>query len=236
MQVNQDSVPSTHLPRDLSQRAHRRLIGILGILLPALLYVVAGLRPTAPLPRWGPLASVSAYYYTGAVGILVGVLFALSLFLFTYPGYEGVIADRLIGRLGGTAALGVALFPTAAPDGLSEPPWWNPAFGVVHYVSAVLLFLAFILFSVWLFRKSSVPRGQQRPPDKRIRDAVCLSCGLVMIGAVLWAASSLVTHARIFAPEAVAIVAFAVSWLVKGEAYEPVLAAIRHVRARKALR
>jgi hypothetical protein len=54
------------------------------------------------------------------------VLFVLSLFLFTYPGYEHVIADRVIGCVGGAAALGVALFPTTAPEGLSAPPWWNP--------------------------------------------------------------------------------------------------------------
>jgi hypothetical protein len=113
----------TAVPRDLSQQTHRRLIGVLGFLLPILLYLVAGLRPTAPLPRWTFLDSVSAYYYTGAVAILVGVLFALSLFLFSYPGYENVIADRVVGRVGGAAALGVALCPTTAPEGLSPPPW-----------------------------------------------------------------------------------------------------------------
>ena len=82
----------------LSQQAHRRLIGILGLLLPLLLYVFAGLRHTVGLPAWTPLNSISAYYYTGAVAIFVGVLFALALFLLTYPGYKGVIADRQIGR------------------------------------------------------------------------------------------------------------------------------------------
>ena len=212
-----------HVPRDLSQRAHRRLIGYLGLSLPALLYAVAGLRPTDALPRWQLLPSVSAYYYTGAVGIFVGVLFALSLFLLTYRGYKGVIADRLVGLLGGAAALGVALFPTAAPDGLSEPTWWTPALRIVHYVSAVLLFVSFILFSTWLFRKSNIPKRRDRPVEKRRRDAVCLLCGLVMIVCVLWAASTSVTNAPIFLPESVAIVAFAISWLVKGEAYQPVL-------------
>jgi hypothetical protein len=215
------------VPQDLSQQAHRRLIGVLGLLLPVLLYAVAGLRPTDGLPRWRLLPSVSAYYYTGAVGIFVGVLFALSLFLFTYQGYKGVLADRLVGWLGGTAALGVALFPTAAPDGLPEPTWWTPRLRVVHYLSAVLLFVAFILFAMWLFRKSNVPKGRDRPPDKRRRDAVCLLCGLTMIGCVLWAASSLRTEAPIFLPEALAIVAFAISWLVKGEAYQPLLTAMR---------
>ena len=216
-------------PRDLSQQAHRRLIGVLGFFLPILLYFVAALRPTAPLPRWTPLDSVSAYYYTGAVAILVGVLSALSVFLWSYPGYEKAIADRFVGRVAAVAAVGVAVFPTTAPEGVSPPPWWNPALRTIHYISAVILFLSFILFAVWLFRKSDVPKGQKRPPDKRWRDCICLTCGLVMIGSVLWAASSLITHAPIVIPEAIAIFAFAISWLVKGEAYQPVLSRIRKV-------
>lgn len=218
-------------PADFSQRNHRRLIGTLGLVLPILLYLVAGLRPTAPLERWRVLDSVSAYYYTGAVAIFVGVLFALSLFLFTYPGYKGVIADRLVGALGGIGALGVALFPTAAPGELTEPPWWSPTLRVVHYLSATVLFVSFILFAIWLFRKSELP-PDQRPPDKRRRDAVCLACGIVMILAVLWAGSAVFTDAPIFVPESIAIIAFAISWLVKGEAYAPVLRALRGVQAR----
>jgi len=224
------TAPARHPPRELSQQGHRRLIGVLGMLLPVLLYLLAGLRPTEGLPRWEVLDSVSAYYYTGAVGVFTGILFALALFLLTYPGYHGVLADRLVGWLGGTAALGVALFPTAAPGDLAEPTWWECWVRTAHYVSAALLFVSFILFAVWLFRKSNIPLRRDRPADKRWRDDICLACGLVMIGAVLWAASSLVTRRPIFLPEAIAIVAFAVSWLVKGEAYQPVLQAVRRMR------
>ena len=76
-------------PQDLSHRFHRSLIGYLGILLPVLLYGLAGLRPTTDLPRWETLNSISAYYHTGAVAVFVGVLFALALFLLTYRGYKG---------------------------------------------------------------------------------------------------------------------------------------------------
>jgi TRAP-type C4-dicarboxylate transport system permease large subunit len=102
-------------------------------------------------------------------------------------------------------------------------------------VSAVLLFIAFILFAIWLFRKSNVPNRRNRPLEKRMRDAVCLLCGLVMIVCVLWAASSMITDAPIFVPEALAIVAFAISWLTKGEAYQPVLNAIRRMSGNAAV-
>ena len=216
----------------LSQQAHRRLIGILGLLLPLLLYVFAGLRHTVGLPAWTPLNSISAYYYTGAVAIFVGVLFALALFLLTYPGYKGVIADRLLGLVGGTAGILVALFPTSAPDGLSAPTWWSPYMRTVHYLSAVVLFVVFILFAIWLFRKSNIPRRGDRPLEKRRRDDICLASGIIMIASVLWAASSMFTHAPIFIPESIAIIAFAVSWLTKGEVHKPVMQMVHNLQQR----
>jgi len=56
--------------------------------------------------------------------------------------------------------------------------------------------------------------------EKRWRDAIYLICGIAMILGVLWAASSLITNAPIFWPETVAIVAFAISWLVTWERLE----------------
>jgi heme A synthase len=217
------------LPDDLSLQAHRRIIGTLGVVMPVLVYLFAGLRPTAGLPAWDVLWSVSAYYYTGAVGVFVGLLFALSLFLFSYQGYKRVRADRVVGKVGGVAALGVALFPTAAPSGLSEPSWWSETTAVIHYVAAVVLFTAFILFAVWLFRRSDTPSRRDRPPDKRRRDGVCLACGLVMIACVVWAAVAKLVVAPIFWPESIAIVAFAISWLVKGEAHKPVVRAAENL-------
>jgi len=219
-------------PESLSQQAHRRLIGVLGLLLPVFIYVLAGLLPTVGLTRWKVLNSVSVYYYTGAVSVFVGVLFALALFLLTYPGYREVAADRVVGRVGGLAAIAVALFPTRAPAGQSAPSWWHPTMAVVHYVGAVVLFVSFILFAIWLFRKSNVPRRQDRPRDKRWRDDICLACGILMIVAVLWAASSMFTHAPIFVPESIAIAAFAVSWLTKGEAHKPVMQMVRRIQQR----
>jgi cytosine/uracil/thiamine/allantoin permease len=208
---------------DLSQLAHRRVIGLLGFFLPLAVWLLAGVRPTDALRRWSILPSVSEYYYTGAVALFVGVLFALSLFLLTYRGYSDTKADRIVGAFGGIAAVGVALFPTRAPSGLEPPAWWSSPLGTVHYVAAVCLFISFILFSIWLFRKSNIPLRCDRPPEKRRRDDVCLGCGLIMIGCILWAGSSLVTHAPIFLPEAIAIEAFAISWLVKGDAHGAVM-------------
>jgi hypothetical protein len=207
-------------PNELPLRAHRLLIGFLGLLLPLLVWLFAGGRPTEGLPRWALLDSVSAYYYTGGVSVFVGVVFALSLFLFTYPGYKGVLADRLVAFGGGLTALGVALFPTSAPRGATEPTWWTPAVGVIHYVSAISLFVSFFIFAFWLFRRSDVPKGGTRPTDKVVRDTVCLVCALAMIVCVIWAVVARVMGRGIFWPESFAIEAFAISWLTKGAVHE----------------
>jgi hypothetical protein len=226
--------PKRDPPVDLSLQAHRRIIGTLGLFLPALVYLFAGVRPTAGLPdNWDLLWSISAYYYTGGVGVFVGVLFALSLFLFSYQGYEGVWADRIVGKVGCFAALIVALFPTWPPAGLSAPSWWTNKVGVIHYLAAVVLFICFILFAVWLFRRSDTPNRRDRPPDKRRRDDICLGCGLVMIACVVWAGVGGIWDGPIFWPESIAIVAFAISWLVKGEAYKPVVRAAESLIGRR---
>jgi hypothetical protein len=240
MTISIDAAPSAEAPaqasdkskaHDLSHQAHRQLIGYLGILLPLVLFGLAGLRPTPGLQRWVPLESVSAYYYTGAVAAFVGILFALALFLFTYGGYKGYLADRIVGRIGAFCALGVAFFPTAAPGGLSEPSWWREITRTIHYVSASTLFLVFIVFSLWLFRKTGVPKGEPLPLGKRQRNRVYLICGLVMVVNVLWAGSSYFTGADIFWAEVFALWAFAVSWLVKGYAHRPVVEGVKRVLA-----
>ena len=69
-------------PDDLSGRAHRQVIGYLGLALPILLVQAERLRPNAPADQWTG-DSISAYYWTGAVALFAGLLAALSLFLLT---------------------------------------------------------------------------------------------------------------------------------------------------------
>lgn len=216
-------------PLDLSTRAHRQLIGYLGFLLPGLLYLLAGLRPTEELPAWRLLESVSAYYYTGAVSVFVGVLFGLALFLLTYQGYADSRVDRALGCIAGSCALLVALFPTRAPAGVSSPGWWTEGMLGIHNVAAGLLFTTFAAFSLWLFRKSRVPVGQPLPPGKRFRNRVYVVCGVVIVGCILWAGSAILWPHPVFWPEAIALWAFAVSWLVKGRAPETLASAAKRL-------
>jgi len=215
-------------PRSLTHLAHRQLIGWLGIMLPVLVVVISWLWPVQGVP-WKMQDSISAFYYTSATGVFVGSLFALAMFLLTYGGYEGDLADRVLGKIAGSAALGVAFFPTEVPGHFAALPWWLAWMGIAHYTFAVLLFLSFIAFALWIFRRTSVTQKESMPTEKRWRNRVFLACGVVMIVSVVWAAIALKAGKPIFLPEAIALVAFAISWLTKGRAHEPVVAVLRRV-------
>jgi len=200
---------------DRSGHLHRKFIGILGFLFPFLLLIVAKLRPTPGLP----LESVSAYYHSGAVVVFVGTLCALAVCFFTYKGYDNPAGrwDRRAAFVAGVAAAGVAFSPTGV-DGFN-PQWWTDSMGVVHYVSAIILFASFIVFSWFLFPKSNQPT-RAFPVHKRRRNLIYRVSALGIVLNVGWIVLARLQDSRapIFLPEVFALEFFAASWLVKGQA------------------
>jgi succinate dehydrogenase/fumarate reductase cytochrome b subunit len=215
---------------DRSDHAHRQLIGYIGLVLPILLIFIVRARDGEA--RWQSLESISAYYYTGAVAAFVGMLVALALFLFTYRGYRNQYywADRAASITAAVAAFGTAFFPTAAPTGVESLPWWTPNTGVLHHLCAVVLFAMFAVFALWLFRLT--PDGEQPTTDKRLRNAIYLICGIVIVACIVWAGLNGMNGRPIFWPESIALVAFAVSWLVKGYALTTIARAARSLLGR----
>jgi hypothetical protein len=205
---------------DLSGRTHRQLIGYFGLALPFVLLAITAIWPHGASDP-GTLGSVSAYYYTGAVPAFVGLLVALGLFLATYRGYDNKYrwADLLAARTAGVAAFLVALFPTEAPAGIAMAPWWKPALGVIHYTAAATLFSMFAIFSLWLFRLTST--GSDVRVNWSWRNSIYLICGVAIVVGMVWAALAGRNDRSIFVPESLALVAFALSWIVKGNALKP---------------
>lgn len=214
---------------DLSSHRHRRFIGYAGLLLPILLVLIAGLRPTDRLPRWNLLNSVSAYYYTGAVAVFVGILVALAFFLFTYRGYNNDwhSRDRIAAVIAALAAIVVASFPTGAPNGLTEPSWWVERTGYIHYVAAIILFCSFSFFCLFQFPKSRVAPGESVNGGKRARNGIYYTCGIGMLLCIFWAWRAGMADESIFWPEVLALGLFATSWLAKGRVDRAAVAAGR---------
>ena len=214
--------PPGQAPDDLSGHRHRQVIGYLGLALPVLLVIFARIRPNAATDLWSG-RSISAYYWTGAVSLFVGLLAALSLFLLTYRGYanEDHKWDRAAAIIAGIAAALVALFPTTPPSGIVKAlPWWSPWIGKAHVTSAIILFLMFAVFSLWLFRKTRP--GQEPSPGKKLRNAIYLICGIAIVASMVWAFVAGRAERSIFWPESSALVFFALSWLVKGNAHRSI--------------
>lgn len=208
-------------PDDLSDNAHRQLIGYIGLVLPFFLILIAVIRDG--VERWESLESISAYYYTGAAAAFVGMLVALALFLFTYRGYKNKYswADRLAAKTAAVASVVVAFFPTKAPAGVPALSWWTPTTGVLHHVAATVLFTMFAIFALWLFRLTA--DNENPPTDKQWRNKLYLACGIVIVACIAWAGLNGLHGGPIFWPESIALIAFAVSWLVKGYALKTIL-------------
>ena len=209
-------------PDDISGHTHRQVIGYLGLALPIVLVQMVRLRPNAPSDQWSG-NSISAYYWTGAVSFFVGLLAALSLFLLTYRGYDNKFYkyDRGAAIIAGTAAAVVALFPTTPPAGITPRlPWWADWIKVTHAVAAIILFSMFAVFSLWLFRKTAA--GEQPPADKKRRNAIYLLCGIGIVASMIWALVAGLANRSIFWSESLALIFFAWSWLVKGQAVDSI--------------
>lgn len=211
---------------DGSSHSERIHIGVVGLVLPIALYLIAAWRPQIPSARWALLPSISAYYYSGAVAAFVGMLVALASFLFAYRGYRNhwQRLDLFAARIAGAAALTVAFFPTGRPEGYPETVWWRHWMEYVHTSGAAVLFCSFAFFALYLFRRTG-PNDDSRTPDRQRREIIYLWCGIAILAAIVWAAVIGVLNyytvggrsdRPIFVPECVALFFFAVSWLTKG--------------------
>ncbi|HVZ41992.1 MAG TPA: DUF998 domain-containing protein [Candidatus Kapabacteria bacterium] len=197
----------------ISYLSLRTCIGVIGITLPLVLSLGA-LLADGP----GLRSSISSYYYSGMGDVFVGSMCAIGIFLMSYRGYGN---DHVASLAAGTFAVGVALCPMGSS---ATPSAHERLIGNLHYGFAALLFLLLAYFCLRLFTKTD----PAKPPTRRKlqRNVVYRICGVIILLAIAFVAaiSPLPADAAIwkfnpvFWMESLAIVAFGVSWLVKGEA------------------
>ena len=200
----------------ISYLSLRRVIGVLGITLPFFLAIGAAVFFQESIQT-----SISSYYYTGMRDVFVGTLWAIGFFLVSYKGPDPI--DNILGNLACGFAIGITLFPTQPDSGASENAEW---IGGLHFTFAALFFLTLIVFSLFLFTRTN----KDIPPTKRklLRNKVYIGCGIVMALSIILVAIysflpnqellSITKYNPVFWLEASAIVAFGISWLIKGEA------------------
>lgn len=193
----------------------RKAVGYLGIALPFVVSFGAFL-----LQGQGIQGSISSYYHTEMHDVFVGILCAIGVFLGSYRGYER--KDALAGNLACIFAVGVALFPTALDNATSH----EKTIATIHAVSASLFFLTISYFALFQFTKTDPSKTPTR--KKHQRNTVYRICGYTMLTALAlilvysMAPDSIVARLKKFHPvfwfEAIAIEAFGIAWMTKGEA------------------
>jgi len=209
--MNQQSGPPD--TRVLSYLGLRKAVGIIGFALP---FVLAFGKMLLQGP--GIQDSISGYYYTDLRNVLVGSLCAIGVFLMSCRGYDR--KDEIAGRLACVFAIGVALFPTTPYLGATSR---DKLIGILHLLFATLLFLTLAYFSLALFTKTALDktptrRKLQRNVVYRVCGYTILACIFLMVVVALPPVKTLVERLTpVFWLESVAIVAFGVSWLTKGE-------------------
>jgi hypothetical protein len=199
----------------------RKALGYLGLLMPIIVRVGAYYFEKIPSND-----SISAYYYTGMRDVFVGTLAAIGVFLFCYRGPD--TQDNVLTNIAGLCGLGIGLFPTDPgyhplilekfPQLLTDACYKNhgPLGFHIYFVAAFFLIISYL--AIFRFPKLSQPLMTEQ---KKSRNKIYVACGVVMVtmliiivGLKAWAKGT-----SIFWPETVAILAFGIAWLTKGQAF-----------------
>lgn len=195
------------------------------------------------LRQGGIQPSISAYYHTEMRNWFVGSLFAIGFFLLTYN--PGLVDDRYkhnpdqkFSLIAGILAIIVGLTPTGRIGWNDNPAPYPPLPPVIydegllnniHFIAVSLLFILLAYFSLVLFRKTDPDR--KRSNEKKRRDEIYRWSGIIMAACVLSIglhailpntfpefAENIKGYNLVFYFEFVALLAFGISWFVKGEA------------------
>lgn len=188
----------------------RKVIGWLGIALSPVMILGNFILDHTHVPQ----VSLSAYYYTSMRNEFEGIICGIAMFLISYHGYTK--QDSVFSKIAGVAALGIAFFAT------SETSAKGDVSSILHYITAGIFFTALSYMSVFLFTKSTAP---VMTPQKIKRNRVYRACGIIMavnIAFVPFDDLPAIHNAIGFLKptlvvETIALVAFGISWLTKGE-------------------
>lgn len=215
-------IPHSNSAEVISYLTMRKLIGIFSLSLPIVLIIGSLIFSNCNQI----LSSISEYYHSNMRDVFVGILCAISLFLFSYKGYD--IKDFIATKLASILALGIAFFPTTvelqSTSCIIQPIHENHIFGIIHLVSAALFFILLAYMSLFLFTKSNKTKSDISI-EKKIRNIIYRVCGIIMIICIIIIAiitmlpknSNINKYSPVFWLETIALFAFGISWLIKGK-------------------
>ena len=197
----------------------RVFIGSLAIALPFMLVLGDGIGFGAdPFPR----GSLSSYFFSGTREIFVGTLCATAVFLITYKVAERNL-DNTLSVLAGIAVLAVAMFPTNPPRNADLTPLQErlgeSVVATIHYISAATFIGSLAVISYFFGKREGrrPPREGKRSPEfwKRYHQLCAAAIAAAIAWIILTELAGGVPRGLLYG-EIVAVVAFGLSWLMKG--------------------
>lgn len=211
--------------QDYQGNTYRRIrsaIGYMGFFLPIVLMLLSFINYFDTEIR----TSISHFYYTNLRDIFTGVLCAVGFFMIRYKGMGNKVwykNDNLLTNVAGVMAIVVAFFPTFPEEGdktfHSIVSVEQHAVGIIHYAAAATLFTAFSLLSIFVFTI-----GQEENKDIPVsilnENYIYKFCGyaILLFIVLIYILGKLEIKYSTFILEFLALLAFGISWLVKGRA------------------
>ena len=205
----------------MTMRRHQKIIGILGILLPIMSVGFGLIGYWRGLNEPGWYESISATYYANSHIMMIGLLFAVSLYYWAYEGYDQM--DRLITSVSAVMAMCIIVFPCA--DGRATSAEFVGLFclptalsGKLHTVAAIVLYLTFFIQTLRFTKHGEVVTEQK---ERRNRVFYCCAA-LMVVGMLFILATNVIEplkqyHYFVLIGETFLQLAFGTAWLVKGE-------------------
>jgi len=200
---------------ELWMRRVRNLVGFLGMILPWLSLMGAGIvAKTVGVPDdfWRTLSISATYYITP---FLTGILTAAAIVLMCYDGYDW--RDNVVTTISGVFGIMIVLFPcncTVATDYVGAFQLPVSVSNFVHCFSACAFFILLSINSLFLFTL-----GESGTKMKKIRNIIYRVCGIGMLSALILMVLPINFFAKTFIVEAIALTFFGISWLVKGQVF-----------------
>jgi hypothetical protein len=214
------NIPKKQDPQLISYITLRKAVGILAILFPVIIVVGSLIFGGCDDIQ----SNLSMYYHTRMRNVFVGILCAIALFLFAYNGYDRI--DAIAGNVACVFALLIAFFPTSVTEPLTPcilAPYINDISSSIHFFSAGGFFIVLAYFSIFLFTKK-----EPKPTKMKLkRNKLYRICGYIILGCIFLMAGyyallkhnygqGLQKYDPILWLETLALWAFGVSWLTKG--------------------
>ena len=164
---------------NIIMRKQQKILGILGIMLPVLCvgFGVIGYLRGVNYPGW--YESISATYYSNSRMMMIGLLFAIGIYYWSYKGYDKL--DDIITSISAAMAICIVAFPCSDSNATSEEyvgilclP--REISGYLHSGAAVVFYITFLIQTLRFTKGSSSPTSQ-----KRRRNRVFYCCAAMMV-------------------------------------------------------